>query len=156
MTSLQICTRYCTSLTTVCLVRLCRRPTLHSSTDAPRSSARVASVGGGAPRNANVGRHNRQRSFGCSSNGIPQRPRKILRSTASPLKKHPPLSAIHFRPRVRTRITPSASERFVTFGVSSNGRLVIVAHTEHGGTIRIISARLVKPGERRIYEEGWS
>ena len=45
-------------------------------------------------------------------------------------------------------------ERFVTFGVSSNGRLLIVAHTEHGGTIRIISARPVKPGERKIYEEG--
>lgn len=45
-------------------------------------------------------------------------------------------------------------ERFVTFGVSSNGRLLIVAHTEHGDTIRIISARPVKPAERKIYEEG--
>jgi uncharacterized DUF497 family protein len=45
-------------------------------------------------------------------------------------------------------------ERFVTFGVSSSGRLLIVAHTENGDTIRIISARPVKPGERKIYEEG--
>lgn len=45
-------------------------------------------------------------------------------------------------------------ERFVTFGVSSNGRLLVVAHTEHGDTIRLISARPVTPGERKIYEEG--
>jgi len=45
-------------------------------------------------------------------------------------------------------------ERFVTFGVSTSGRLLIVAHTEYGDTIRIISARPVKPGERKIYEEG--
>ena len=45
-------------------------------------------------------------------------------------------------------------ERFVTFGVSTSGRLLIVAHTEHGDTIRIISARPAKPGERKIYEEG--
>ena len=45
-------------------------------------------------------------------------------------------------------------ERFVTFGVSSSRRLLIVAHTEHGDIIRIISARPVKPGERKIYEEG--
>jgi uncharacterized DUF497 family protein len=45
-------------------------------------------------------------------------------------------------------------ERFVTFGVSTSGRLLVVAHTEHGDTIRIISARPATPGERSIYEEG--
>jgi len=45
-------------------------------------------------------------------------------------------------------------ERFITFGVSTSGRLLIVAHTEHGDTIRIISARPAKSGERKIYEEG--
>lgn len=45
-------------------------------------------------------------------------------------------------------------ERFITFGVSTRGRLLIVAHTESGDTIRIISARPVTVGERRIYEEG--
>jgi len=45
-------------------------------------------------------------------------------------------------------------ERFVTFGISTSGRLLIVAHTEHGDTIRIISARPAKSGERKIYEEG--
>ena len=45
-------------------------------------------------------------------------------------------------------------ERFVTFGVSTSGRLLIVAHAEDGDTIRIISARPAKSGERKIYEEG--
>ena len=45
-------------------------------------------------------------------------------------------------------------ERFITFGVSTGGRLLVIAHTERGDTIRIISARPVTPGERRIYEEG--
>ena len=45
-------------------------------------------------------------------------------------------------------------ERFITFGLSTSGRLLAVAHTERGDTIRIISARVAKPGERAIYEEG--
>ena len=45
-------------------------------------------------------------------------------------------------------------ERFITFGVSTSGRLLIVAHAEDGDTIRIISARPAKSGERKIYEEG--
>ena len=45
-------------------------------------------------------------------------------------------------------------ERFVTFGVSTNNRLLVVAHTEHGDTIRIIRARPMTSDERKIYEEG--
>lgn len=49
----------------------------------------------------------------------------------------------------------SAGEsRFVTLGVSSSGRLLVVAHTERGEKLRIISARLATKRERRIYEEG--
>ena len=44
-------------------------------------------------------------------------------------------------------------ERFVTFGISTAGRLLAVAHTDRDDTIRIISARPVTPGERKIYEE---
>jgi uncharacterized DUF497 family protein len=44
-------------------------------------------------------------------------------------------------------------ERFVIFGVSTGGRLLVVAHTERGDTIRIISARPATSGERTIYEE---
>ena len=43
--------------------------------------------------------------------------------------------------------------RFVTFGNSSQNRLLVVAHTEEGEKVRIISARVVTRQERRIYEE---
>jgi hypothetical protein len=45
-------------------------------------------------------------------------------------------------------------ERYVTFGVSQKGRLLVVSHTEKGETIRIISARRASKGEREIYEKG--
>ncbi len=44
--------------------------------------------------------------------------------------------------------------RFLTFGTTRTGRLVIVSHTENKGKTRIISARLMKKHERKIYEEG--
>jgi hypothetical protein len=44
-------------------------------------------------------------------------------------------------------------ERFVTFGVSEGGRLLVVAHTEENDILRIISARVASKGERKIYEE---
>jgi len=47
-----------------------------------------------------------------------------------------------------------SEDRYVTFGVSERGRLLVVAHTEQGDTIRIISARMARKGERQIYEEG--
>jgi uncharacterized DUF497 family protein len=48
-------------------------------------------------------------------------------------------------------------ERFITVGVSSQNRLLMVAHTERGDSIRIISARELTPRERRQYEEaGWN
>ena len=45
-------------------------------------------------------------------------------------------------------------ERFVTFGMSAHGRLLVVAHTDRDDTIRIISARPMTASERNIYEEG--
>jgi uncharacterized protein len=44
-------------------------------------------------------------------------------------------------------------KRFLTFGVSSKGRLLTVSHTELGDSIRLISARRATGQERRIYEE---
>lgn len=44
--------------------------------------------------------------------------------------------------------------RYITFGISERGRLLVVAHTEQSETIRIISARLASKRERKIYEEG--
>ena len=43
--------------------------------------------------------------------------------------------------------------RFITFGESSAGRLLVVAHAERRDRSRIISARPAMKGERRIYEE---
>jgi len=45
-------------------------------------------------------------------------------------------------------------ERFVTFGISTGGRLLAIAHTDRDDIIRIISARPATPSERKIYEEG--
>jgi uncharacterized protein len=44
-------------------------------------------------------------------------------------------------------------ERFITFGISHNQRLLVVSHTERSGRTRIISARLATRIERKIYEE---
>jgi len=44
--------------------------------------------------------------------------------------------------------------RYITFGISERGRLLVVAHTEQRDSIRMISARLASKGERKIYEEG--
>ena len=43
--------------------------------------------------------------------------------------------------------------RYITFGMSSLGRLLAVSHTHRPGGIRIISARRVTRTERKIYEE---
>jgi uncharacterized protein len=44
-------------------------------------------------------------------------------------------------------------QRYITFGLSQLGRLLIVSHTEKGESMRIISARIASRGERKIYEE---
>ena len=44
-------------------------------------------------------------------------------------------------------------ERFLTIGVSEQGNLVVVSHTDRGETVRIISARKATRRERRYYEE---
>lgn len=43
-------------------------------------------------------------------------------------------------------------ERFITIGYSSRDRLLVVAHTERGKTIRIISARTATAHERKKHE----
>lgn len=45
-------------------------------------------------------------------------------------------------------------KRWLTFGVSHIGRLLVIAHTERGRAIRIISARKATRHERGIYEQG--
>ena len=43
--------------------------------------------------------------------------------------------------------------RFVTFGRSRVGRLLVIAHTERRDRLRVISARLATKRERKLYEE---
>jgi uncharacterized DUF497 family protein len=44
--------------------------------------------------------------------------------------------------------------RFVTFGLSATGALLVVAHTRRSRRTRLISARRATRAERKIYEEG--
>ena len=45
--------------------------------------------------------------------------------------------------------------RYVTVGLTSSGRLIVVSHTEHeDDRIRVINARGATAQERRAYEEG--
>ena len=66
-------------------------------------------------------------------------------------------SSVFFDPLSVTGDDPDHSldeRRLVTFGVSSLGRLLVVAHAETGDAIRIISARRTTGAERKLYEEG--
>jgi uncharacterized protein len=54
----------------------------------------------------------------------------------------------------RDRDHSIGESRFVTFGLSSTGRVLVVSHTDRSGVVRIVSARPATPKEKRIYEEG--
>ena len=45
-------------------------------------------------------------------------------------------------------------QRFVTIGSSDRGRILVVAHTDDGELVRLISAREATHAERESYEEG--
>ena len=66
-------------------------------------------------------------------------------------------STVFYDPLAVTGVDSDHSEgeeRLITFGMSSERRLLVVSHTERGEAIRIISARIATQTERRIYEEG--
>ena len=66
-------------------------------------------------------------------------------------------SSVFFDPLSATGDDPDHSfgeRRFVTFGLSSSRRLLVVAHAEEDDAIRIISARKATRAERKLYEEG--
>ena len=82
------------------------------------------------------------------------------RKNAANLRKH----GIEFREAATVFYDPFSTtfpddshsveeQRFVTIGSSARVRILVIAHTEEGDTIRIISARRATPGERRFYEE---
>jgi len=45
-------------------------------------------------------------------------------------------------------------QRYLTIGSSLSGRILVVAHTDRGEAVRLISARPATSGERRFYEQG--
>jgi uncharacterized protein len=45
-------------------------------------------------------------------------------------------------------------DRYITFGLSLQKRLIVVSHVDRKKRTRIISARLMDRKERKIYEEG--
>ena len=49
---------------------------------------------------------------------------------------------------------PAGEVRFVTIGLSSEGRILVVCHTDRRNVIRIFSARPTTRKEKKIYEEG--
>ena len=53
---------------------------------------------------------------------------------------------------IRDPIHSAAELRFVSIGVSEVGRLLVVAYTDRGGRVRIISAREAASRERKQYE----
>jgi hypothetical protein len=82
------------------------------------------------------------------------------RKAASNLKKHgvsfEEASTVFRDPLSATGADPDHSfgeQRWVTFGVSDTGRLLVVAHTDCDDGIRIISARPATKAERSIYEK---
>jgi hypothetical protein len=65
-------------------------------------------------------------------------------------------SSVFFDPLSATGDDPDhslAERRFVTFGMSSSGRLLVVTHMEQDEAIRMITARLATRTERKLYEE---
>jgi uncharacterized DUF497 family protein len=44
-------------------------------------------------------------------------------------------------------------QRFLTIGASLSGRILVVAHTDRGEAVRLISGRRATPTERRFYEQ---
>ena len=60
-------------------------------------------------------------------------------------------------PLSRTFCDPDHSideERYVTMGLSRSGKLLVVAHTDRGDRVRIISARKATRKESNYYEQG--
>lgn len=47
-----------------------------------------------------------------------------------------------------------SEKRLLLLGRTSDGKLLVIAHTETGGHIRIINARPATRRERKTYEEG--
>jgi uncharacterized DUF497 family protein len=83
------------------------------------------------------------------------------RKAAANKKKHgvsfEEAATVFADPLSLTGVDPDHSfgeHRWITFGQSVRRRLLAVAHTDEGDIIRVISARVAKRNEKRLYEEG--
>ena len=88
----------------------------------------------------------------CLSNGVPKRLNRRKRGLS-----FEEAASVFFDPLAATGDGPDhsvAERRLVTFGMSSSGRLLVVAHADKSDVIRIISARPATRADRKIYEEG--
>ena len=59
-------------------------------------------------------------------------------------------------PLIITILDPYHSEheeRYISIGISVQGRLLVVIHTERNGRIRLISSRKATNAERKTYEK---
>jgi uncharacterized protein len=59
-------------------------------------------------------------------------------------------------PLIATIFDPDHSEdeeRYISIGISVQGRLLVVVHTERGERIRLISCRKATSAERKAYEK---
>ena len=54
----------------------------------------------------------------------------------------------------RTQFPIPIEHRFIIIGATESGKILVVANTDDGHTVRIISAREATHGERQCYEEG--
>lgn len=50
--------------------------------------------------------------------------------------------------------TAEGEQRFISIGMNTFGRLMVVVYTHRGEDFRLISVRHAEPKERRAYEEG--
>ena len=82
------------------------------------------------------------------------------RKAAANLRKHgvsfSEAVSVFYDPLSATGDDPEHSiveRRFVTFGISASGRLLVVAHADRNDSIRIISARPATRSEKGIYEK---
>jgi hypothetical protein len=88
-----------------------------------------------------------------SLNGIPKRPKVILKNMVFLLRKE--ASTVFRDPLSLTIDDPLHSTgevRMIQIGISHKNRLLVVVHTERENNIRIISARKATKKERNNYE----
>jgi len=84
-------------------------------------------------------------------------PEKALLNLGKPMVSFEEASTVFGDPLAATIADPEHSEgelRFVTLGMSTASRLVVVAHSDTGERTRLISARVATGQERKRYESG--